>query len=488
MDRPEEENLTSGAPAAVNAPGQTPAPADAPPLAEGPPQPSGRRGRRLARRRVLKYALGGAGLAGAGAVANWLFRAGATQGLLGLGETSWASAPSAEVFKGDAPTGELWELWRKRTWAREARHFRQLRRSVRCRLCPNNCLLHPGDRGRCRNRVNHDGKLYTLVYGNPCSFALDPIEKKPLFHFQPGTWIFSIATSGCGFRCLNCQNWEISQRKPEETKDPHGPDVRLKPQWLFNPTVRAQGHRLSLFPEDVVAVAEYYRDQPFYPGRPEMRCHSVAYTYSEPTCFFEYMYDTSKLARRKGLKNVWITCGYVQQEPLEELCGVLDAANVDLKSFSPEIYAKLNSGKLEPILNTLKTLKARGVWFEVTNLVVPTYTDDMDMIRRMCDWLLTELGPDYPLHFSRFHPQHKLTHLPPTPAEVLIEARKIALDAGLHYVYIGNLRGIEGGETTFCPNCKRPVIDRFGYVLRAVNLQDGKCSFCGTPIAGVWKV
>jgi pyruvate formate lyase activating enzyme len=199
------------------------------------------------------------------------------------------------------------------------------------------------------------------------------------------------------------------------------------------------------------------------------------------------MIDTARLARPRGIKNVWVTCGYIQQEPLEELAPVLDAANVDLKSFSEEVYRTLNSGKLKPILNTLKTLKREGVWFEVTNLVVPTYTDNMDMIRRMCEWMLDELGPDYPLHFSRFHPEHKLTHLPPTPVEVLIEARAIARECGLHYVYVGNVRGVEDAQTTFCPKCHKSVVERTGYYVDTAHLAGGKCGFCGTEIAGVWS-
>ena len=438
MDQEASENLTAD---------------EAPPASE-PPKP-----RRLSRRKALKIgAAGAAGLAGAAAVASVFL----------------GPEPSAEVFKGDAPTGELWRLWRKRGWAVEARHYRRLGRNVRCCLCPNDCLLSPGDRGRCRNRVNHDGKLYTLVYGNPCSFHVDPIEKKPLYHFLPTTGVLSIATSGCGFRCLNCQNWDISQMKPEQTKDPYGPDVPATLDRMRGALTRQDVRCLSMFPKHVVAIAEAYK----YP--------SVAYTYSEPTAFYEYMYDSAKLAREKGIKNVWVTCGYIHREPLEEFCEVLDAANVDLKSFSEETYQRLNSGKLQPILDTLKRLKERGVWFEVTNLVVPTYTDDMDMIRRMCDWLVENIGPDYPLHFSRFHPQHKLTHLPLTPTEVLIQARSIARQAGLRYVYVGNVL-VEGGGTTYCPNCKRILIDRYGYRVRELSVEEGKCRFCKTPIAGVWK-
>jgi len=418
--------------------------------------------REVNRRQAIKYgAIGVAALASAGSVAYYVFRSAQSEG-------------SVDVFKNDAPKGELWKLWKKRGWVKEAAHYLKLGGNVQCQVCPNECLLEPEDRSHCRNKVNKDGKLYTMAYGNPCSFHVDPIEKKPLFHFLPGTGVFSIATSGCSFRCLNCQNWEISQKKPEETKDPSGEEVKFDPR--RSPFLKREDiARLSMFPENVVELAELSKSD------------SIAYTYSEPTSFYEYMYDTSKLARSRKIKNVWVTNGYINPDALEDFCAYLNAANVDLKSFSKEIYKKLNSGKLEPILETLKTLKERGVWFEVTNLVVPTYTDKLDMIRRMCDWLVENIGPDYPLHFSRFHPQHKLDHLPPTPVNVLTEARSIALKAGLHYVYIGNVRGVRDAETTFCPNCKKPVIERLIYFVRSNNIENGKCKFCGTKIAGVWR-
>ena len=297
----------------------------------------------------------------------------------------------------------------------EARHYLKLGRNVQCKMCPNECLLEPEDRSHCRVRVNKDGTLWTLAYGNPCAFHLDPIEKKPLFHFLPGTTAFSLATAGCVYRCLNCQNWDISQAKPDETKNPFGEPQRLDAAAL-DTLRRVDPERVSLFPKDVVALAE------------RLGSDSIAYTYSEPIAWYEYMFDTARQAKAKRIKNLWITCGSINEEPLVELCGVIDAANVNLKGFDPEIYRQLNSGSLEPILNTLKTLKREGVWFEVTNLVVPTYTDDLDMIRRMCDWLVANLGPDYPLHFSRFHPEHKLMHLPPTPIDILLQAREAACD------------------------------------------------------------
>jgi pyruvate formate lyase activating enzyme len=384
------------------------------------------------------------------------------------------SLPTAEIFPRDAPQGEFWQAWQARGWVTEARHYLKLGRNVQCKMCPNECLLEPEDRSHCRVRINKDGTLLTLAYGNPCAFHLDPIEKKPLFHFLPGTTAFSIATAGCVYRCLNCQNWDISQSKPDETKDPLGDPQRLDRTALAT-LRRVDPQRVSMFTEDVVALAEY------------LRSDSIAYTYSEPIAWYEYMFDTARQAKAQQIKNLWITCGSINEEPLVELCSVIDAANVNLKGFDPEIYRQLNSGSLDPILNTLKTLKRENVWFEVTNLVVPTYTDKLDMIRRMCDWLVTNLGPDYPLHFSRFHPEHKLTHLPPTPIDMLVQARDAARSCGLHHVYIGNVRELEDAETTYCPGCRKAVIERAGFYIRVMRLDAGKCASCGTAIAGVWS-
>lgn len=383
------------------------------------------------------------------------------------------SLVSASIFKHDAPRGELWQQWQQRGWVREAREYLKLGENVQCKLCPNECLLGPDDRSHCRNRVNKDGTLYTLAYGNAAAFQLDPIEKKPLLHFLPGTEVFSFATAGCGFRCLNCQNWDISQRKPEELKDASGELVRLRPENL-EMLSRQDIARLSLMPEDAVALAAHF-------GSP-----SIAYTYSEPIAWYEYLFDTAKLARQRKLRNIWVTCGYIQEKPLRDLCRVIDAASVNLKSFSDEIYRKLNSGSLAPVLATLKTLRREGVWTEVINLVVPTYTDKKEQIRPLCDWLAENLGPDCPLHFSRFRPAHKLTNLPPTPVEVLLKAREIARRSGLRYVYLGNVRDVDEAETTFCPGCRRPVVERDLFAIDAMNIVDGKCKSCGTPIAGVW--
>lgn len=421
--------------------------------------------KRLSRRQAINCVLvGAAGVAGGGALLSLLAR---------LSQAS-RTTDLLETFKGDAPQGELWELWQQRGWAREAYHYLKLGRNVQCKLCPNNCILEPGERSHCRTRVNKDGTLYTLAYGNPCSLHVDPVEKKPLFHFLPGTASFSLATAGCVFRCLNCQNWEISQKKPEETKDPTGPAFRLRP-----PVPTAISYqdmaRLSLFPEDVVALTE------------SLRCSSIAYTYSEPTAFYEYTYDTCKLARERGLKNILVTCGSIDERALRDLGKHVDAAHVDIKGFDESIYWKLNAGSLRAILDILKTFHSMNVWFELINLVVPTYTDDLDMVKRMCGWVVDHLGPDRPIHFSRFHPQFRLAHLPPTPVETLVQAREIARSAGLRYAYIGNVRGLPDAETTFCPNCKRALIERDIYAITRLDVVNGGCRFCQTKIAGVWN-
>jgi pyruvate formate lyase activating enzyme len=384
-----------------------------------------------------------------------------------------AEAP-ADTFKGDAPKGEVWEQWRKRGWVQEGRHYLKLGRNVQCKVCPNNCVLEPGDRSHCRNRVNYDGTLFTLAYANPCTFHVDPVEKKPLYHFLPGTNTFSLATSGCVFRCLNCQNWEISQKKPEETKSAAGPEFRFKPPVPASLT-REQIERLSLFPEDIPGVTA------------ALGCPSVSYTYSEPTAYFEYTQDSCKAVRERKLRNIIVSCGSIEERAARDLYQYVDAAHVDLKGFDEETYKKLNSGKLAPILRTLKILREMGVWVEIINLVVPTYTDNLDTIRRMCGWIAKDLGPDQPLHFSRFHPQHKLAHLTPTPIETLVKARDLARAEGLRFVYVGNVPGLPDAGTTWCPGCKKAIIERDIFAVTRLELAGGKCRFCETKIPGVWS-
>jgi len=321
--------------------------------------------------------------------------------------------------------------------------------AVQCGTCPHECMIAPGNRGRCRTRENVGGRLFSISYGNPCVVNADPVEKKPLLHFYPGTKAFSLAVAGCNFTCMNCQNWEISQTSPDKTRN------------------------YNLPPEEVVALAQRYG------------CKSIAYTYSEATTFYEYMVDISAEARKRGIKNIWVSNAYISQAALHRLCDVIDAASVNLKSFSEKIYWDLNGGHLQPVLDTFKTLHRRGVWMEIINLVIPTYTDDMEMIKTMCGWILENLGPEYPIHFSRFSPLYKLVHLPPTPVEVLKEAEAVALKEGLHYVYIGNVPGL--GDKTLCPSCRETVIQRRGYTVLRNHVKDGKCRSCGSPIGGRWE-
>lgn len=322
-------------------------------------------------------------------------------------------------------------------------------KKVQCELCPTECVLEDFQIGGCRVRINKGGVLYSLVYGKPCAVAIDPIEKKPFFHFLPATTTFSIATAGCVLGCKFCQNWQISQAKPEETDNQ------------------------DLMPDEVVRQAAFYG------------CRTITYTYTEPTVFYEYMYDTAVIARKYNVKNTMHTCGYIKEKPLRELAKYMDAADVDLKAFTEDFYNRICGGRLKPVLDTLVVLKNEGVWLEITNLVIATLNDDMKKIREMCQWIVKNLGPDVPLHLSRFFPYYKLKDLPPTPLETLKDARAAAMDAGLKYVYIGNIRS--DAEDTHCPKCRRLLIERIGYFVRQNNIASGKCTFCGTAVAGIWS-
>ncbi len=322
--------------------------------------------------------------------------------------------------------------------------------AVQCHMCPRNCFIAKNSRGFCGVRENQNGALYTLSYSKAVSVHIDPIEKKPLFHFLPSTKAFSVATAGCNLRCKFCQNWEISQKKTEEVEF-----VYIKPEELVKKAITSG-------------------------------CFTIAYTYTEPTVFYEYMLETAKIAKAQGLRNVMHSCGYINEKPLRELIKYLDAANIDLKGFSEEYYAKVSGGTLEPVLNTLKILKKEGVHLEITNLVLPGLNDNPQEITRMCLWINENLGSDTPVHFSRFFPTYKFIALNPTPVETLEKAREIALECGLKYVYIGNVAGHQA-ENTYCPKCGKMVIERKGYFVSGFNLKDGKCSFCGEKIEGVWE-
>lgn len=322
-------------------------------------------------------------------------------------------------------------------------------KKVRCLLCPRGCELKEGERGNCRSRMNIGGKLQTIVYGKPCAVHPDPIEKKPFYHFLPGSQSFSVATPGCNMACKFCQNWDLSQQGIDEVKT------------------------VEMAPEKIVAEAL------------TSGAKSIAYTYSEPTIFFEFMLETAKLAKQKGLKNVMHSNGYINQEPLKEIIPYLDAANIDLKGMSDKFYQDYTqNGKVGPVLETLKTLKQNGVLVEVTNLLVPGGNDKEDDIKSLTLWIKDNLGVDTPLHFSRFLPMYKLQNLIPTPEKTLIEARRLAREQGLKYVYIGNVEIPDGG-TTFCPD-GQVAIKRQGYFIIENNLIKGGC-LGGGKIEGVWE-
>lgn len=330
-----------------------------------------------------------------------------------------------------------------------AMYYTKTPKGVQCLLCPKECILKEGQLGLCKSRINEGGELFTIAYGNPCAMHVDPIEKKPMYHFLPGTMSFSVASAGCNLSCLNCQNSEISQKSPLETNN------------------------YNLSPEELVSNAQ------------KNSCNSIAYTYTEPITYYEYTLNSAKKAKELGLKNVMVSAGYINEEPLRELAKYLDGANIDLKSFSNEIYKKLNRASLEPVLNTLKILKEEGVWLEITNLIIPEWTDNLEMIKAMCNWLKSNGFENTPLHLSRFHPTYKLMNVCSTPLETLESAYEIAKEAGLNYVYLGNVRGSEK-EHTYCPKCGKILIERQSYIISKNNISEGKCIFCEHPIAGVW--
>jgi len=338
----------------------------------------------------------------------------------------------------------------KESWQIESRYYINTPKGLKCQICPNECKMLINETGDCKTKINIDNRLICIAYGNPCAIHIDPIEKKPLYHFYPGSSAYSIATAGCNLACLNCQNWEISQSSPRSTRN------------------------YDLPPEKVVEECL------------ENQCKSVAYTYSDPVAFYEYTMDTAIIAREKGIKNVIVSAGYINEKPLREWCKYIDAAHIDLKSFSNEIYEMLNAGKLDPVLNTIKILKEEGIWFEIINLVIPTWTDDLDMIKRMCQWLAVNGFKDTPLHFSRFHPLYKLANLPATPVTTLERAREAALSEGLDFVYIGNVPGTLA-ENTFCPACKKTVIARKGFRIIENNQVNGRCKNCKSLIPGHWE-
>ena len=341
----------------------------------------------------------------------------------------------------------------------ERRGVEAASRDVVCDLCPRGCRIPPNHAGDCRVRINVDGRLVASTFGRPCALHLDPIDKKPLFHVLPGTRILSVATVGCNLHCTNCQNHNISQRNPWDES------VRV------TSVVRGA---FGATPEELVRAAKW------------RRCPSIAATYTEPVVFYEYTKATAVKAREAGLKTVTVTAGYINPGPLRSLCRVIDASNVDVKTMRPSAFLSNSGGVLKHVLRGLVIARESGVWLEITSLVIPGFNDSSAEMKQLCRFVRRELGAHTPVHFSRFFPHHRMRNRPPTPIATLERVRKIALDEGLVFPYVGNLPGNDG-EHTYCPGCGKVIIERVGYRIRSNNLTDGKCGHCGRELEGVWR-
>ncbi len=393
---------------------------------------------RLDRREMLTWLATGMGVGALAATARAVRRR-VGPGVAGAPTGTGAAAPEAAGATEAAPLGH------------EAMYYRPLTHGqVKCELCPRRCVVDRGARGNCGVRENRGGRYFSLVYGQCGTVNLDPIEKKPFFHYLPGAAAFSLGTAGCNLHCKDCQNWSLSQVNPEEISNP-----------------------LALAPEQVAAEARSAGAQ------------VIAYTYNEPVIFYEYMLDCAHAGRPAGLRSVMVSSGNILPEPMTHLAPSLDAIKIDLKSISDDYYRIYCNGAVAPVLDTLKLVKRLGKWLEVVYLVVPTLTDSEAGIREACRWVKENLGPDVPLHFSRFFPAFQLRKLPPTPVETLVRCRQIAQEAGIHYVYLGNL-GDEEAASTWCPSCHAALIRRRGFEVLEMNLREGKCPKCGREIAGVW--
>lgn len=334
---------------------------------------------------------------------------------------------------------------------KEAKLYRKLKENkIQCDTCAHHCSLIQGQRGICGVRENRDGVLVSLVYGKAIACHVDPIEKKPLFHFYPGTRSLSIATVGCNMHCLNCQNADISQMPRDHN--------------------RIQGQDLS--PQQLVQLAI------------DHRCRTIAYTYTEPVIYWDYAYDTARLAHKKGIKNIFVTNGYFSEKSLKEISPYLDGANVDLKFMNDKNYRSICGAKLQPVLDTIHSMKALNIWVEITTLLIPELNDSQDDLTALARFI-HKCDPGIPWHISRFHPTYKMTDRPPTPVDSIQKARQIGLEVGLKYVYTGNVPG-EEGESTYCYHCNARLIHRWGFEVTANRLVNGKCPECGVTIDGVW--
>ena len=366
-------------------------------------------------------------------------------GAAGLGICGWPAGESRAAVADGLAVGKT-----DVAGVKEAEHWQALgAKKVKCVLCPRECSVADMERGYCGVRENRGGKYYTLVYGTPSAVHIDPIEKKPLFHYLPGKTAYSIGTAGCNFECLFCQNWNISQFRPEQVD------------------------KLDLPAERVINQAQ------------SAGCGAVAHTYNEPIVFYEYARECARCGREAGMPNVIISNGFIQKAPMRELCKELGAVKIDLKAFSEKFYAETCHGKLQPVLDTLKTLKEEGVWFEIVVLLVTGLNDSGEEVKKLANWVAADLSPDVPLHFSRYFPYYKL-QLPPTPVETMQRAYEAAKSEGCHFVYVGNIE-LPGKADTLCPSCGTVAIKRMGLMVLSNNLKDGKCPKCGRAIPGVWR-
>lgn len=332
----------------------------------------------------------------------------------------------------------------------EARFYDKLANSkIKCRLCPRECVVRNRRRGYCGVRENRSGIFYTLVYGRVCAAHVDPIEKKPLFHYLPGTLAFSVATAGCNVSCRFCQNWNISQAQPEQVEAEYLPPGKM---------------------------ADLAR---------QSGCPTIAFTYNEPVVFSEFLMDAADAGHAAGIRSVAVSNGFVQEEPLRAAYGKMDAVKIDLKAFSESFYRRVVRGQLTPVLDSLVILRKMGKWIEIVYLVVPTLNDSDEEIRGLASWLKANLGAEVPLHFSQYHPEYLLKNLPVTPVATLERAKAIADAEGLHYVYLGNVPG-NRGENTYCPQCKRILVERSGFEIRQMLIRNSTCPDCTQPIPGVW--
>ena len=334
----------------------------------------------------------------------------------------------------------------------EAKFYQKLGNSkIKCKLCPRECTVGDKERGYCGVRENRGGTYYSMVYSRVCAAHVDPIEKKPLFHYLPGTVSFSLATAGCNVNCKFCQNWDISQSRPEEIHAQYTPPV---------------------------SVAELAR---------QYKCPTIAYTYSEPVVWAEYLMDCADAGHAAGVRSIVVSNGYMQEEALKAAYGKMDAVKIDLKSFTESYYRQVVTGQLKPVLETLVTLRKMGKWTEIVFLVLPTLNDSDAEFRSLAQWIKVNLGADVPLHFTQYHPEYLLKNLPITPVSTLERAKAIADAEGLHFVYIGNVPG-HPAQNTYCPKCRKMIVERVGFVASEMLIKNGKCPFCQQPIPGVWHV